>query len=398
MKTISAEMVETIMIVDDEPHNLNVLECILRQEGGYKVVAFPHGAAALAGAAKEPPNLILLDIRMPDLDGFEVCRRLKANKKLAGIPVLFLSALTDPLEKIKGFELGALDYITKPLDEAEVLARVKTHLKLRAYQLNMEEQIRLRTEELVEAHRRLRIWDDAKSQWLGVLSHEMRTPLTGLFGVSDFIFDELPEESSLHDFRPEYEVSRARMQKLVDDSLLLTYIDVASDSFKVDTVSINVALREAIDELKRESVDAGVLLIKDNLEDAFVRAEPAMLFRACSDILRTASLCCCRGEQVSIDAFVSEDQIHLLFRTDGQKLPPESLSFFFEVCGQRTLIAPGGDIGLRAALASRIIELCKGSITVKNGAKRGILIEIILPCAPPSSLKPDHGMLKGEVI
>jgi two-component system, sensor histidine kinase and response regulator len=398
MKTTSAEAAKTIMIVDDEPNNLNVLEAMLREEGGYKVVAFTHGAAALDVAANEPPDLILLDIRMPGMDGFEVCRRLKASKKLAGIPVLFLSALTDPLDKVKGFELGALDYITKPLSEAEVLARVKTHLSLRAYQLDMEEQIRLRTEELVEAHRRLRIWDNAKSQWLEVLSHEMRTPLTGLFGIADFIFDELPEESSLHDFRPEYETSRARMLKLVDDSLLLTYVDVASNSFKVNSVQLDVAMKEALLSLERELPNVNVLFNLEKLTAISILAEPSLLFRACTDLLKTVALCVLPSERIFIESSIEEAQIHLHFRTNGQHLPPDSLATFFEVCGQRTLILPGGDIGLGAALAARIIELCNGSVSIKNGDKHGILIEVVLPCTQTSALEPAHIELVAEMV
>ena len=121
-------------------------------------------------------DLILLDILMPVMDGYEVCHKLKANVKTAGIPVLFLSALSDPADKVKAFDAGAVDYITKPLHETEVLARVKTHLKLRDNQLDMEEQVRQGALELAEAHRRLKVWDDAKSDWLGILSHEMRTP------------------------------------------------------------------------------------------------------------------------------------------------------------------------------------------------------------------------------
>ena len=119
----------TIMVVDDTPANLKLLEEML-QSRGYRVVQFPRGAMALKAAAKNPPDLIMLDIMMPEMDGFEVCRRLKANESLKEIPVLFISALDDTDSKLQAFSEGGVDYVTKPFQEAEVLARVKTHLEL----------------------------------------------------------------------------------------------------------------------------------------------------------------------------------------------------------------------------------------------------------------------------
>jgi len=119
----------TIMVVDDAPTNLKLLEEML-QDRGYRVIQFPRGDMALKAAARNPPDLIMLDIRMPEMDGFEVCRRLKADENLKDIPVLFLSVLDGTDDKIKAFAAGGLDYVTKPFQEAEVLARVQTHLEL----------------------------------------------------------------------------------------------------------------------------------------------------------------------------------------------------------------------------------------------------------------------------
>jgi two-component system sensor histidine kinase EvgS len=120
----------TLMIVDDTPANLTLLQEIL-QARGYRVVAFTKGSMALKAAAQNPPDLILLDIRMPEMDGFEVCRRLKENGLLKKIPVLFISALTEAEDKIRAFSAGGVDYVTKPFESEEVYARVETHLRLK---------------------------------------------------------------------------------------------------------------------------------------------------------------------------------------------------------------------------------------------------------------------------
>jgi signal transduction histidine kinase len=126
-----------ILIVDDMPDNLNFLSRVL-SEKGYKVRAVTAGTQALVAAQLRPPDLILLDINMPGMDGFDVCIRLKADEKLKGIPVIFLSSLTDTTNKLKAFSLGGVDYITKPFQIAEVQARVETHFKLHRFQLALE--------------------------------------------------------------------------------------------------------------------------------------------------------------------------------------------------------------------------------------------------------------------
>lgn len=127
----------TIMIIDDTPANLKLLQEMLEQ-AGYRVVAFPRGSLALKAAAKHPPDLILLDIRMPEMDGFQVCSRLKKMDTLAQVPVIFISALSETQDKLKAFSLGGVDYITKPFQEQEVQARVATHIRLRALQQELE--------------------------------------------------------------------------------------------------------------------------------------------------------------------------------------------------------------------------------------------------------------------
>lgn len=129
-----------ILIVDDTPANLQLLASILKEEG-YKVRPAPNGKMALEAIAKRAPNLILLDIKMPEMDGYEVCKILKNNPSTQHIPVLFISALTDVNDKLKAFDVGGLDYISKPFQFEEVKARVSTHLQLKALQNQMEQEI-----------------------------------------------------------------------------------------------------------------------------------------------------------------------------------------------------------------------------------------------------------------
>src|SRR5688572_2087358 len=130
-----------ILVVDDTPANLQVLAGMLKNRG-YKARPVPSGKLALLAAQRDPPDLILLDINMPEMNGYEVCEHLKADDKLKGIPVIFISALTDQLDKVKAFAIGGVDYVTKPFQMEELHARVETHLKLRRLQVELEEYSR----------------------------------------------------------------------------------------------------------------------------------------------------------------------------------------------------------------------------------------------------------------
>lgn len=138
--------IATIQIVDDKPENLTLLSSVLVKQG-YEVRTSINGTLALASANKHPPDLILLDIMIPEMNGYEVCRQLKADERTQEIPVIFLSALTETLDRVKAFSTGGVDYITKPFQVEEVLARVETHLTIR----NLQKELQDKNTQLQEA-------------------------------------------------------------------------------------------------------------------------------------------------------------------------------------------------------------------------------------------------------
>jgi putative nucleotidyltransferase with HDIG domain len=143
------------LAVDDTPASLKLLTGILTDEG-YEVRSAINGELALRSASTNPPELMLLDIRMPEMDGFEVCRRLKANPVTREVPVIFVSAVIDTEEKVQGFELGAVDFVTKPYQRDELLARVRTHLEVGRLRNHLEELVGERTEELRASEKKYR--------------------------------------------------------------------------------------------------------------------------------------------------------------------------------------------------------------------------------------------------
>lgn len=144
-----------ILAVDDTPASLKLLTELLKEDG-YEVRAAINGELALHAASQNPPELVLLDIRMPGIDGYEVCRRLKAQHSTRDVPVIFVSAATESDEKVQGFRVGAVDYVTKPYQRDELLARVHTHLELNRLRNHLGDLVDERTAELKESERKLR--------------------------------------------------------------------------------------------------------------------------------------------------------------------------------------------------------------------------------------------------
>jgi len=209
-----------ILIVDDQAANLQVLVEILKPEG-HKVRPVPNGRLAIGAAENDPPDIILLDIVMPEMDGYEVCRRLKERADLAEVPVIFISALDDTAAKVKGFLAGGVDYITKPFQPEEVVMRVDTHLRLRRmkhelerYNRQLEELVREKVREISDSQlatilamsKLAENRDDATGQHIDrtqlfcrILAEELRSnPQCGC-EVSQTFIDDIFHASPLHD-------------------------------------------------------------------------------------------------------------------------------------------------------------------------------------------------------
>ncbi len=175
---------DLILVVDDQPANLKVIANILQQE--YNLAFASTGIHALEMIERKPPDLILLDIMMPEMDGFEVCRKIMENPKTKEIPVIFLSAKSEIEDIVKGFQSGGVDYITKPFKPLEVKVRVRNHLKIQNAirdKIEAEKQKQVLQKEVEVAKRNLIF----KQKFIASLSHEMRTPLTGIIGMLEII-------------------------------------------------------------------------------------------------------------------------------------------------------------------------------------------------------------------
>ena len=195
----------TILIVDDNPTNLSVLFESL-EGAGFKVLVATSGKAALEGIRQIPPDIILLDVRMPGMSGFDICRRLKANEATRDIPVVFMTALTESVDEVRGFRLGAVDYITKPINVETVLARVNTHLTIRNLQKGLQKQ-----------NAELAAYDHT-------VAHDLKNPLGLVIGYAEALEEDVTTVSAkeLQRYLHTIAQSSRKMRSIIDELLLLS--------------------------------------------------------------------------------------------------------------------------------------------------------------------------------
>jgi signal transduction histidine kinase len=226
---------DTLLIVDDVPTNLKLLLNVLRHLD-FTVQIAQDGEDALEQIDYAKPDIILLDVMMPGIDGFETCRRLKADEETRDIPVIFMTALSETVDKVKGFEIGAVDYVTKPVQAEEVLARVTTHLKLRKQQKWLEQQ----KQELQQQNSEL-------ESFAHTVAHDLKNPLNTIYGLSGLLVDDLDELSKpkMQKYLNTIEEASIKMSHIIDALLLLA----SARNQQVKMAPINMA--EVVEQVQQ---------------------------------------------------------------------------------------------------------------------------------------------------
>jgi signal transduction histidine kinase len=385
-----------ILVVDDLLNNRKVL-CHLLNSGGYEVDSVPDGPAALRSVQEERPDLILLDVNMPDMDGYEVCRRLKHAEATRDVPVIFITARADSESVVEGFRAGGVDYISKPIQAEEVLVRVETHLKVTRLTQSLRRQNDALQEEMVRrkaAEEAAKAANDAKSRFLSIITHEMRSPLCSVLGYVDLMQEELGPGAS-----PECldDLSRIRSsgQHLV--GLVNNLLDLAKvEAGKMPLVLEDFDLVQLTQELARETQplmakNGNHLSVVAGDVPGTIRADRTKTKQILLNLLSNAAKFTNRGTvTVSLERIPEAvpAACRIAVTDTGIGMTPEQIGLLFQPYVQASASTGRtyGGTGLGLAISRKLCRLMGGDLTVVSQPNQATTFTVQLPvCVSASS-------------
>jgi signal transduction histidine kinase len=417
-----------VLAVDDTPANLEVIGEILG-DAGYIVATALDGERAIKRLQHYQPDLILLDIQMPGMNGFETCAKLKANLETASIPIIFITALSDVESKVKGFAVGGVDYITKPFQEKELLARVETHLQLRKLNQSLEEKVAERTVELQTTlnklhHFQLQLVQSEKMSALGNLvsgiAHEINNPLGAIIGNSSsgkYLISDLLEHLQMYRDRKAESLIKDH-EKAINLEYLLEDLPQIMDSINISCnriaeISRSLSIFSRKDEEHKtlfdihQGIDSTLLILKYRLKANEERPE-IKIIKQYSDLPQVE---CYAGQlnqvfmnlltnaidafeevnkmksyeeiesnpnQIKIETSYLNDSVKIQISDNGSGMTPEVRSRIFEQGFTTKKVGKGTGLGM--AIAHQIItEKHGGMITCSSDLGKGTKFVITLP-------------------
>lgn len=412
----------TIMIVDDEPENVELLQEILG-EFGFELQLAHNGYQVFELLEQMLPDIILLDVLMPEMDGFEVCRRIKENKKTRGIPIIFMTSLTETINKVTGLELGAVDYITKPFQKEEVLARVKTHFVMRQLHLQLDlakstldDTVNQRTEELAKSNEHLKkelaehkrmekiLKQAQKMEAISTLSsgiaHDFNNILSIIIGYCEMAaMEKQPEDSKVGPCLEKINTAAFRAKELVQH--LLTFCQKTEQ--KKTHIKISPILNYILNYLKA-SFPASIEIKKEIQEETgMVLADPAGIHQLILNLCQNAGQAMVENggilrismKQVFLDLekvteypnLVSGHYTSIIIEDKGPGMDQEIVERIFDP--YFTTKEQGEGKGLGLSVAHGIAVSHGGTILVESQPGSGSSFEVLLPCRQTESIRPE---------
>lgn len=373
-----------ILIVDDQQKNIQVLGSLLRQKN-YIIGVAMNGKQALEMLIESHDyDLVLMDVNMPVMNGFEACKAIREHDYLKEIPIIFLTALVDTESIVLGFEAGGQDYVTKPFNSNELLARVNTHLELKyskdiLKQVNnwLEQMVVERTNELKIANKQLLELDTAKSEFLNIISHEIRTPLHGIVGALGIISDfQFPEEAK--ECLDIMEASANRLEefslKALDISLFNT---MGKNALTLNPVDLTKIINATMDKFKNQADKKNISVIFENeSHDTHTLVDNAYITKCFSYLIDNAIKFGANNLQVLIKVINHNDNLVISIMDEGMHFPENYSLENIKPFATYTHIDQNPSLSL--FLCKQIIEAHNGKMEITN-TQNGDRVSVTIP-------------------
>jgi len=384
------ERPQIVLLVDDNPTNLGVLFNSL-SDLGFKILVAQDGESAIAQVNYLRPDIILLDVMMPGIDGFETCRRLKASGDTHDIPVIFMTALSETVDKVKGFEAGAVDYITKPFQPEEVLARINAHLAIQQLQRQLQQQNQRLQQEICDREQA----EQALKVVLHAVSHDLRNPVTGMLMVLTNLLKSgccpmSPNPPSVNVDATTVTVPRTILERMTESGdRQLSLINSLLEAHTLETQGIALH-REPVqlqDLFQRVIQEMQPLLLKNRatltnhitMSLPLVNADPAQLWRVIENLLSNALKHNPPGLSLVVNAEVRDDHVRCIVEDDGVGISSEQADKLFELYRRGANARNTHGLGLGLYLCRQIIRAHRGDIGVYSAPDKGACFWFTLP-------------------
>jgi signal transduction histidine kinase len=360
---------DNILIVDDKPENLDVLIDYL-DSFGFSIFVARNGEEAIKLAEKIMPDIILLDVIMPGIDGFETCRHLKENENTREIPVIFMTALSDTVNKVTGFKIGGVDYVTKPLQHEEVLARIRAHLTIRLQQKKLEKQ----NEELHKLNQE-------KNEFLGIVSHDLKNPLNNIIGIAEilksFTQDKAREWVTL------IEADCKRMYELIIELLDINRLESGKTSLSLQRVELSFLLFESVYRHRLQAEAKQIQLHFERTEEKYhVYADKSATTQIFDNLISNAVKYSPSGKKVNIRIFQSEKLVRCEIQDEGQGITDKDQQKIFGKFARLSARPTGGEnsTGLGLSIVKKLVEAMNGQVWAESeGKDKGSIFIVEFP-------------------
>ena len=358
----------SVLIVEDTIDTLRLLSDLLSEQG-YDVRAVTNGRQAIQAVERDPPDLILLDIGLPEVDGYEVCRHLRASERSQDVPVIFITALTDTVDKVRAFETGGVDYVTKPFQVEEVLARVKTHVALR----------RARAE-LADSFTRLRTLEHLRDEMVRMVIHDMRSPLASLLMDLRFLAGSAKALSEDGQAALQSALKAVReMTAMASDVLDVSRLEAGSMPIERAVWDLTRMAREVCSVLETAGIERAVDV--DSAGAAEVTCDGALVRRVMENFVSNGIRYSPAGSRVRISIASGNGAVRVAVHDQGAGVAPEDREKIFEKFGtlEDRQESSYHSVGLSLPFCKLAIEAHGGTIGVDSGVPAGCTFWFELP-------------------